>query len=289
MKFGRIFNMLAEGAEQTHLIASPLTCRLSVTNVGTPSAGLAHFKLYNLAPDIRNDLFKDAFQYDIYRKIVFSAGYQSEPIVPVIYQGNIMTCMSYREGPDWVTEIDALDGGFGIENGTVDITLPQGYNSQDVFEKLVDNMPNVQQGVVGNFPATSSRGITLSGNPWDLLVRRLLPIQAQVYINKELVNMVQQREYVRSQGGIEEISQDTGLLDTPRRESAIIRCKMMFEPRIEMMQKIAVKSLVPGNNGDYKVMRIEHSGTISGAVCEQLTTMVTALGPFREMEGVGPS
>lgn len=287
MKFGRIFSMSAEGNSGTrHIIASPLTCRLRVSNTGTPSASLAAFQIYNLTSDVRNDIFKDDFQQFIYRQLVFSAGYQTEPSIPIIFQGNILRAFSYRQGPDWVTQIECLDGGYGIENGVINLTVPTPYNFEDVFTRVVAGMPKVKLGIMGSFDITNSRGITYSGNPWDLLVRQILPLEGQLYIDREIVNVVQQREYIVRSAALDEISDDTGLLDTPRRQEAMIRCRMLFEPRFEMMQKVTVKSAVPGNNGDYKIMRIDHVGTISGAVCESLTTEVTALGPSRELEAV---
>lgn len=294
MKFGRIFQMQAEGRTFNpdtreyvkHIVSSPLTCRLQVSNSGMPSANVAVFEILNLSPEIRNDLFKDAFEQFTYKQLVFSAGYASEPSIPVIFQGNIMLCYSYRQGPDWVTHIECLDGGFGIENGSIDLSVPTPYNFEQVVAKVVAGMPRIKLGVLGAFKFTSSRGIVFSGNPWELLVRQILPLEGQIYINHEQVNIVQQREYIVQQGLLDEISEATGLLDTPRRQSAFITCRMLFEPRLDIMQKVAVKSLVPGNNGDYKVFAVNHRGTISGAVCESLTTEVVAFGPSNELEAV---
>lgn len=286
MKFGRIFSMYAQGRTGDHTFASPLTCRLRVNNSGTPSASLAAFQIYNLSPDIRNDLFKDDFEQFIYKQVVFSAGYASEPSIPIIFQGNITRAFSYRQGPDWITQIECLDGGFAIENGVIDLTVPSPYNFEDIFSRIVAGMPNVKLGTMGSFDLTSARGITFSGNPWDILIRQILPLEGQIYIDREMVNVVQQREYIVAEEALEEISSETGLLDTPRRQAAMIKCRMLFEPRFEIMQKVRVKSLVPGNNGDYKIMSIDHVGTISGAVCDSLTTEVVGFGPSSELEAV---
>lgn len=290
--------MQVEGRTATHIIASPLTCRLRVNNSGTPSASIAAFQLYNLSPDVRNDLFKDDFEQFIYKQCIFSAGYAQdsaqpgEPQIPIIFQGNVTRAFSYRQGPDWITQIECLDGGFAIENGDINLTVPAQPNAnpltdaKNVFAQVVAGMPRVKLGVIGQFGVVRSRGITFCGNPWDLLLRQILPLEGQIYIDREIVNIVQQREYIVHTAALEEISEETGLLDTPRRQEALIRCRMLFEPRLEIMQKVSVKSLVPGNNGDYKVMRIDHVGTISGAVCEALVTEVTALGPSRELLAV---
>ncbi len=286
MKFGRIFSMYVQGKTADHTIASPLTCRLRVSNTGTPSASFATFQITNLTQEVRNDLFKDAFEQFIYKQIVFSAGYAGEPSIPVVFQGNVVACFSFRQGPDWVTQIECLDGGFAVENGDINLCVPSPYNFDAVIAQVVAGMPRVKLGVLGSFEFTSSRGIVFCGNPWDLLIRQILPLEGQVFINRELVNIVQQREYIVQSGVLDEISEETGLLDTPRRQDALIKCRMLFEPRLEIMQKVAVKSLVAGNNGEYKIMGLSHTGTISGAVCDSLTTEVIAFGPSNELEAV---
>lgn len=286
MKFGRIFSMFAQGRTADHTISFPLTCRLRVSNCGTPSASAAMFQIYNLSEEVRNDLYKDDFEQFIYKQVVFSAGYAAEPSTPIIFQGNLSRCYSYRRGPDWITEMECLDGGYAMQNGDINLSVPAPYDFKRVLSQVVAGMPRAKLGLIGNFDVVSSRGITYCGNPWDLLVRSVLPLEGQVYINREIVNIVQQREYLVQSAVIEEISADTGLLDTPRRQAAMIMCRMLFEPRLEIMQKVRVKSVIPGNDGEYKVLKIDHIGTISGAVCENLITEVTAFGPSRELEAV---
>lgn len=289
MKFGRIYSMLAEGKSGGfHTIQFPLTCKLRVSNSGTPSASHAFFEIYNLTPEVRNDLFVDPFNTSIYRQIIFSAGYVSEASIPIIFQGNIYRCYSYRNGPDWITFIEALDGAFAIENGDINLTIPKksaDVSSKDyakyIFEKIVSGMPRVKLGLIGTFDLDNMRGFTMCGNPWDLLVQKILPINAQAYIDQEVVNIVNQRDFIVNSADFDVISNDTGLLDTPKKQDGIITCRMIFEPRLEIMQNVKVISIEPGSSADdFKVMRIDHTGIISGAVGGSLVTEVTAFAPL---------
>lgn len=287
MKFGRTYIMTIEGVEDTHRVQFPLTCRFKVSNSGTPSASLATFDIYNLSPDVRNDIYVDPFQTQFYRQVVFAAGYEREPSIPIIFRGNIYRCYSFRRGPDWVTHLECLDGGFAMENGDINLSIPSPYDFKTVIAQIVAGLGStVKLGTVGNFSVPNARGVTFCGNPWDLLVRRILPLNGQVYINNEVVNVVQQREYIVNSTGFETISVETGLLDTPKKQDGIIHCRMIFEPRIEIMQKVSVQSLEPVNNGDFKVMRIDHMGTISGAVGESLTSEVTGFAPALSLQEV---
>lgn len=288
MKFGRVFTMIAEGREETHMINFPLTCRFRISNAALPYAEISTFKIYNLSPDIRHDLEKDFFQQNIYRKFSFAAGYITELPIPIILQGNIQFAYSYRQGPDWITEISALSGGFAQQTSQIQLTVPTPFHFDRVLEQLVQSMApqNVGLGVIGNFVVPNARGITFVGNTWDLLVNTIVPMEAQITINKELVYILNQNEIIAAEGAIDTIDADAGLLDSPRHQDNMLICRMIFEPRLELFQAVEVNSIEPGNSGTWKVQRVDHLGTISGAVGETLNTEVTLFRTAEEFEEV---
>ncbi len=74
------------------------------------------------------------------------------------------------------------------------------------------------------------------------------------------------------------ISIDTGLLSTPIIEENMIKLKMMFEPRIIMLQAIKLSSIIYRglfDNKKFKVVGIAHMGMLSGAVSAHCTTELT--------------
>lgn len=243
-------------------------------------------QIYNLAPEVRRDLNKDYFQFDQYRQVVFAAGYASDLPLPIILKGNIQQAYSYRQGPDWITEIVALDGGFGRHVSQINYPVPTGYQFKQVLTDIVKTM-NINQvglGVIGNFVVPNSRGIVFCGNTWDLLVQTVSSMSGQITINKEKVYIMQQNEYVPFVGGVvDTIDASNGLLESPRHQLNLLLCKMIFEPRFEIFQKVQVDSIEPGNSGTWKVNSVVHSGTISGAVCENLNTEVTLFRTGQEL------
>lgn len=284
MKFGRIFSMLVQGKTADHTIQSPLTCRFKVNSNSLFSCGTSVFQIYNLASDVRADIYKDAYSQLIYKRITFAAGYEREPSVPIIFQGNVLQAYSYRQGPDWITEISALDGGFAVDNGSINLTKPSPYNFEDVLADAVRAMPNVKLGVIGTFDLDNSRGITFGGNPWDLIAAKISPMNGQAFINKETVNIIRQWEFIEDAGVLDTISVETGMLGTPRLQEAIVKVQMIFEPRLEIAQAVELETLESRMNGDYKILSLTHSGTISGAVCDSLETEAVLFQPDRELE-----
>lgn len=287
MKFGRIYKLIAEGASGLHEVGSPLTLRMRITTNSLFSCGNATIQIYNLAADVRADLYKDWFEIETYRQFILSAGYSSQQSVgggieiPIIFRGNITQAYSFRQGPDWVTEITALDGGFALDRGTIDLTKPSPWSFEDVMRDAVNQMPNVTLGLIGQFDIANSRGITFGGNPWELINRTVNPLQGQAFINKEKVYILNPWEYILDEGLLTDISADTGMIGTPKLQANLVMVRLIFEPRLEIAQKIHLTTEESRMSGDYKVLSVVHSGTISGAVCEELVTEVTLYQPDR--------
>lgn len=278
---GRTMN--ADGTAVTHTINYPLTCRFQIIKSSVLSAGSATFRIYNLASDVRSDIYKDAFEQIIYKQITFSAGYSGEQL-PLVFQGNVKQAFSYRQGPDWITEISCLDGGYARDNSTANVTKPYPYKKSDLARAVVSQMAHVTLGALGDLDSASpavSRGVTASGNAWDYLTRTVLPTGGFAFINNEKVYIVNQWEYLLNQGLLTEINYDTGIIGTPRLQANHVNVQMLFEPRLEPQQQVHLTTLESRMSGDYTVLRLIHAGTISGAVCETFTTEATLFQPDR--------
>jgi hypothetical protein len=278
MKFGRTYQMVIDGATDQWKVAFPFTCKFRISSSGTPSANLAHFLLYNLPERVRNDIGKDIYEDIQYRRISFSAGYSTMPYLPVVFVGNVFWAYSYRQGPDWITEINCLDGGWGIAKAHIEQSFPAGTKYDQIIRVICHVMEteHIKTGVISNNLGLGAceRGLSICGNAWEELVRMILPINAQLFISNEVINVLAQNEHLRDAGNLTEISEDTGIIGSPRRQGLQTIATMVFEPRIAVGQKVYLKSLQP-YAGDHIVKFFEHQGTISQTVCDDLVTRIT--------------
>jgi hypothetical protein len=191
---------------------------------------------------------------------------------------------------DWITEIEALDGGFGIINGQVDTTLPMGWNFRELFNSTVQTMKNVTRGAVGNLEVNNSRGITLSGNSWDVLNKAIT--DGVAFIDNEQVNVLRNDEFKAVPGLVRTINAESGLLGTPRRHDKSLEVPILFEPRLQVGQKIELDSTQAVYNGVYKIIGISHRAVISEVVGGDAVTTITLfraslLKPVGEFEASG--
>lgn len=291
MKFGRTYNLTIEvenqlanqlsngnfGRNNVVIISYPLTLNFNVSRTTQSTNNIGKFRIYNLSPDTRKLIFHDRVQIDQYRQIILQAGYETEPKLPIIFQGNINYAYSYREGPDWITEIEAFDGGFATINGNVSMSVPQGWNLQQLIETIISTMPHVEMGAVSNFRSENSRGLTLMGNSWDVIGK--LTGNSLNFIDNEKAYVIKNNEYVNGIQGILKLSSESGILNSPRRFNNQVDVDILFEPRIVVGQILTLESNEPYNNGEFVVVGVSHRGIISGAINGQaITTLNLWLG-----------
>ena len=256
-------------------LTPPFTLEFDINRTMNSNANTGRFRIYNLAKDTRNGMFH--VRYDTskahYQRIQMFAGYLTNNIRPLIFIGNVRVCGTQRQGPDWITDIDAFDGGVGMLVGQAFIERKAGWTASDVLKTLVGTMPFTQFGAVGDISIQNTRGLSMAGNSWDVCSRLVGKNLAYIDLNKAYFH--KENEYLKRPGQIELILGSDNIIGTPKREAAIIEVDMIFEPSVFMGQAVKLQSLQSIYDGTYQVRGIRHRGTISGAICGEATTTLT--------------
>jgi hypothetical protein len=270
--------MTVQGQLRPHTIKSPLTVNFNIQKVTDGSGNLGHFLIHNMLDIARSDIRRDPSD-EFYLGLTFSAGYKSQGVKPLLFRGNIRKAFSYREGPDIVTEIEALEGLAAIQGAPIELTLNYPWTFDDAIKALAASMKlhHVQLGAIGNVipEVKAKRGITFSGLSWSEL-KKLLSPKHYACIDKEKVYVMAENDALIMPGALAQINASTGLIGTPRRSANMIDFSMLFEPFISLMQRIKVKStVVPELDGEYIVRALSHNGVISGAIDQGVTTSVS--------------
>lgn len=255
-------------------ITLPYTVEFVIERRTLTSAQRGTFKVYNLGADVRAAIQKDVFDYTDFRAIQFRAGYQSPEgwFRPLVFNGSVLTCYSYREGKDWITEIEAFDGGWQMANAnSISQSVAPGTSSATTITQLAKQLGNMSgTPIVGDFPATNLRGEALFGNAWTLITQKS---NGLAFIDNGQVKALNYNEVFR--GPIPVISAETGLLGSPKRTTSSLEFDMIFEPRLTVGQLVEVQSVAnPQFNRPWKVLGFEHRGIISPAVAGDCLTSV---------------
>ena len=266
------------GADKYVQIAYPITVEFTISRHNCAAANTAQFVIYNLAPSTRSLIYKDLTDLDskYLRAIQFYAGYADAPgdLLPQCLNGTIKQAYSQRSGSDFKTTIEAYDGMPSTGIYQVSRTIPAGTPQAEAIATLANDA-----GVKGKmtisqkFDTISKRAASFMGSPLDQLSQAS---NGGFYIDSGNAYALDVTDIIP--GDIQEISEDNGLLGTPKKGQAYIDIEMLFEPRLKPSQLInLVSATEPRFNGTYKVTGIVHRGTISGATCGDCRTTVTML------------
>jgi hypothetical protein len=267
-----------------HIMASTNKCSLSITNLGITN---------------RNKIFKDRYNTTKYFPIIIRAGYNSEAkplfqfnalnalstnlfMLPTIFKGNILEAYSYKQGTEWITQIEAQDGLYGVQNGFVSQTYASGTNQQNIFKDLITSMPNMLIGALGSLTeGTNDRGKVMFGQSADLIYEES---QGNYFIDNEKLNILNNDE---SLSGSVILLDSEQLKTTPRRRDAFLDCELLFSPELEVGRICELQSSYPVYNGQYRIEGFSHNVIISEAECGEATTTVNLNAGARQFLQVG--
>ena len=253
-------------------ITLPFTMNFRISRNTNASANTARISILNLSKDTRLKIYKDKYTFDIYKGIELRAGYgDSKETLPIIFKGNIKQAYSQRNGVDYQTDIECYDGGFAFLNGYTSKSFASGTSDRQILYSLVKDLPAIDMGVIGNFEGSLPRGNAMEGATTDLIKS---VSKSNFFIDNEKAYCLQDEECYR--GNITEISSASGLMGSPLREETMLTLEMMVEPRLQIGQHIHLTSQTESLfNGNYKVIGVEHNGTISDATSGRCVTKVT--------------
>lgn len=263
--------------EGTVIITDPITCHFNITRAVLSDNNRATIQLYNLAPSTREQIFQDVFTIDQkkFKYVHLEAGYGDT--LSLIFKGRILQAYSHKSGgqTDVITEIQAC--ALDIFDCQSSYTFKAGTTKKEALQTMVLDMPNVKLTNVGNLNGVFLTDTTFDGNTMECLSKLT---GGTVFVDNGEINCIQENEVIDV--SVPVISDDSVLLETPRRRDANLEIKMIFHPDLIVNQLLEIKSRIFTNyNGQFKVIGFTHDCTISGSEGGTRTTTVNLwIGPF---------
>lgn len=260
-----------ENAKEYIDIKMPLTVSFHIKRSVNSECNTATITVLNLAESTRRKVFLDNYKFMYYKGVELRAGYGEEvETLPLIFKGNITSAFSKRNGVDYETTIEALDGGFAYVNATSTRQFAKGTTDKQALKALIADLPNIEPGKIGNLNSALPRGNSVSGSTIDIISQYS---DDNFFVDLEKMNCLLNNEGFY--GNIQVINSSCGLLGSPLREEAYLTFEMIFEPRLQIGQFVKLEpSTEQIYDGTYRVVGIEHSGIISDAQSGQCKTKV---------------
>lgn len=296
-KFNREYELSVQTRTgETITFRRPFTVEFDIHRNSFSSANVAMFRIYNLAPNSRDKIRKDQYEWGDNRKVAFLAGYNPANVFKIdekpqnlslAFAGNITQAWSVREGTNMVTQIECYDAGFAYVNAITNRQAKAGSQQTTIIDDLLQDLKNagVEKGKVGNYTGQISRGNSFTGSTVDIL-REISG--GGFFIDNGKAHVLKDDEAL--EGPISLIDAKSGLLGTPIREQTYLNFDMLFEPRLIIGQRLKLESSTasffnsstvrPNFNGDYKVVSLKHTGIISESVSgSAITSVGLSFGP----------
>ena len=269
----RLTVQVDENAKDYVDITMPLTVSFHIKRSVNSTANTASITVLNLSENTRRKVFLDNYKFMYYKGVELRAGYGEDIDDMLIFKGNIQSAFSRRNGVNYETTINALDGGFAYVNAMSNRQFAKGTTDKQAIKALISDLKGyyINPGHIGNLNSTLTRGNTISGSTLDLINTYS---DGNFFIDLEKMNCLLKNEGFY--GNIRVIDAKCGLLGSPLREEAYLTFEMIFEPRLQIGQFVEIKSQTESiYDGTYKVVGIEHSGIISDAQSGQCKTKVS--------------
>lgn len=268
MKWIRDYEITITTPEGTIItVEPPFSIHFRVNRNALASANRCNLTIYNLGPNTRNQIFKDRYTIAEYWQLEIKAGYKK---LETVFLGNMYQSYSFKQGPDWLSNIQGFDGLNAIQNGFTSTTVEKGTSQRTVVQNIIKDMPNVVKGLLGT-PADGSneRGKVLMGQSADLLS---IETGGKYFIDNEVVNVLDGDEV---KGGQILLLDSDQLFTTPKRRDAVLDCDVLFIPEASIALFCQLDSKFKIYNGTYKVIGFTHDVTISQAISGNAKTTIT--------------
>lgn len=214
-------------------------------------------QIFNLNETNRRKLTIDEEANPQNIKIVLLAGYGDE--LKSIFEGTIKTCESFKNGVDYTTEFDCIDGGVDYLKSNTSATVT---NKDDALNAIIKTMPNVKKGKITK-QNTLLRPKVMIGNSAGILAD-LINKDELFFINNEVLYIIKDDEIISKY--IPVVNSDTGLLNTPSKKEGAVIFETMMNPAISIGGAIELESVVATTlNGIYRVEKISYAGASDGS------------------------
>lgn len=262
--FDRNFKLTITANNREIVVEPPFRIVFDATKSTRGSLNKLTLKIYGLGEDNRLAMVKDAEQDDKVISVELAIGYGES--LGTIYKGTALTGANERSGPEIITTLDCLDGGLALANGFVNTTVKR---NEVVIDALLQAMPELRKGKITE-QKQLQRPKVLVGSPLRIIEESLDPDES-FYIDDQQLYIIKTDDVVSS--FIPKVSAETGLVNTPTRESKRVTFTTKLNPTIRAGGLVNLESqTAPHLNGIYKIDTITYNGDNYGSAWDQTCT-----------------
>lgn len=271
-QFGRHWKLDISNDQET-LSIEQLRVAFEIDKTINEKPNPAKIQVWNLNRDHINQLLSQD-----YKKVALSVGYGE---LRQIYAGDITKTRIQRDGLDFVLTLECSDGHQAYTQSRAKTTLKAGATDKQIVEELQKTMPKVQTGAI-DIPNQRKlpRGRVLNGNSRDILTKIARNNKADWSIQDGSLIFLPKDKVLSDDAVL--ISQDTGMINAPEQTDEGLELTCLLNPALQIGGLVKVESIIEYFNGEYKIVKLAHSGDGIGGDWRSKMTVVG--GKFQKVE-----
>lgn len=226
------------------------------TLISAPNA--SEIKVYNLAPNSRERIRASL------ARVRLNVGWQNVGI-STLTNGGLLSAVTEKQGPDFITSFQALDGYGGQVKGVANDTFEGAQGVSEVVRTLAAKMPGVQIGRIDIDGRLGGRGRVFSGRASEELDKMARQYGFSWSVQNGVFQAIQDN---RSFNRVHLISyRDRNLvkaspvLNGPMQQLTGVEITAILDPRVSPGDTVQLESQNNAQlNGRYKVHEIDYDG-----------------------------
>lgn len=244
-----------------------------------PHPNTCDLTLYNLSPQQRAELAGTPL-VPIAQKsgpakhqhkgipVRITAGYEDADCV--IWQGDLRTVESKKNGPDWVTELGSGDGEQAYQRSRINLSFAKGTAFATVIKAVVKaiglgegNLALYLPRLAGSptIARIATQGIVLSGSASQILTDLASSVGLEWSIQDGVLQFTERGLPVFGRAVF--LSKDTGMIESPSVDNeGVLTVKMLMIPHVVPGSVLVVDSRAV--KGNYRIETAHYEGDTSG-------------------------
>lgn len=247
MLYDRVCSLVVgkQGGSGTEIKNLRIVFNIQKGSVRTPNKCTC--KIYNAKKETRSQVEA------IGNVLILKAGYKDDIGLITIFSGNVTRSISYKEGPNWITELEMLDGFEEFRDRKITISMAKGITTTQVIKEIVKGfrLP-VRKFPTGFVDKVYKSGFSFVGRCRDGMDKACDYAGLEWSIQNREVQIIkkggtlQEKAYVLSAG--------TGLIGSPQQESQTLTEKAAAEIGYTTGQPGTLKEYELNREGEFDVM-----------------------------------
>ncbi|HDR1207795.1 TPA: hypothetical protein QB282_001436 [Pasteurella multocida] len=271
-QFGRQWKVELSNDNET-LIIEQLRVSFEIDKTINEKPNPAKISIWNLNRTHINQALSQSF-----KKLTLLVGYHE---LRTIYSGDINKIKVRRDGLDFILDIECSDGFKAYTESRVSSTLKKGATDEQIIKEIQKTMPQVNESTV-DIPNKRQlpRGRVMNGDSREVLNRIARNNNADWSIQDGSLVFLPKDKVLNDDVIL--LSQETGMLGMPEQTDDGLELSCLLNPALQIGGLVNVKSILEYFNGEYKIVKLSHSGDGLGGDWASKLTVIG--GKFKKVE-----